>query len=161
MEEAPDLPAETRAEFEELLSKQPGHLTPIEQVEIPDIEDVENLLAHLAWPDSIVGAVLSAERLVVPSSVEETAPADPEAQIEYYRNHPDRDEVRIVVGVIRNGISWCALRARSADEDNMVHGSTNAVPNLVTALLTTFDPEQQEKVVSEIISHDLQDTDED
>jgi hypothetical protein len=52
--------------------------------------------------------------------------------------HPDREDVRIAVGVLRSGEAHCVLRMRSHDdEDALIHGS-DVVPHLVQALRETL-----------------------
>ncbi|MHB1063854.1 MAG: PPA1309 family protein [Georgenia sp.] len=114
------------------------HLTSIEQEGLPEAPTLEELLGRLAWPDQVGGAAVAVERMVVPPDAEGAMPTDPEAALEYLMNHPDRSDVRMVVGVLRSGESWCALRSRSHDSDDAVAGSTDAVPGLVEALQATF-----------------------
>jgi hypothetical protein len=53
--------------------------------------------------------------------------------------HPDREEVRIAVGVLRSGQAHCVLRMRSHDDDQAVIHGTDVVPGLVQALRETLD----------------------
>lgn len=128
---AHDLPDGAAAEAE--------HLTSIEQEGLPEADELEDLLAQLAWPDAVDGAALVVERLVLPPQAEERMPAEAQAATEYSRTHPDREDVRIAVGVLRSGESWCALRSRSHDSHDAVGGGPNPVPGLVQALAATFD----------------------
>ena len=54
------------------------------------------------------------------------------------REHPDRQEVRIVVGVTRAGATYCALRLRAHDDDQSVVGGADLVPELITLLGATL-----------------------
>lgn len=117
----------------------PEHLTSIAQEDLPASETLTDLLAQLAWPDSVSGVAVSVERVVLPPSAEEDMPADPEAGEKYLMNHPDREDVRIVAGVLRSGESWCVLRARSHDFDDAVASDPNAVPDLLEALAATLE----------------------
>lgn len=132
---AAELPAEARSAAEE----DPEHLTSIEQDGLPEAETIEELLGQLAWPEEVDGAAIVVERLVVPPEAERELPADPSAALERLMAHPDREDVRMAVGVLRTGESWCALRARSHDSDDAVAGSADAVPGLVAALRATFE----------------------
>lgn len=114
------------------------HLTSIEQDGLPDAESLEELLGQLAWPEQVDGAAVAVERMVVPPQAEGEMPSDPDAALEYLTNHPDRADVRMVVGVLRSGESWCALRSRTHDSDDAVAGSPDAVPGLVEALSATL-----------------------
>lgn len=111
------------------------HLTSIEQDGLPESADLEQLLAQLAWPDAVDGAAICLERIVVPP---EAAEAAENMSIEELMAHPQRQDVRIAVGVLRSGESWCALRTRQHDSDDAVGGSPDAVPGLVAALAATF-----------------------
>ncbi len=44
----------------------------------------------------------------------------------------------MVVGVLRGGESWCALRSRSHDDDASVYQGERLVPGLVEALAATL-----------------------
>ena len=68
-------------------------------------------------------------------------PDDPTAAAEYAAAHPDRQEARIVAGVLRTGESCCALRQRAHDEDDSVVLGADLVPALLELLHATFDPD--------------------
>ena len=53
---------------------------------------------------------------------------------------PDREEARVVAGVLRSGEAWCAVRQRSHDEDDLVLTGSDLVPALLQLLHTTLDP---------------------
>lgn len=117
----------------------PEHLTSIVQEGLPEAEELEELLAQLAWPETVDGAAIVIERIVLPPEAEEQVPTSAQEAAEYSRHHPDRQDVRIAVGVLRSGESWCALRSRSQDSDDSVGGGPTAVPGLVQALAATFE----------------------
>ncbi|PWD50310.1 hypothetical protein C8046_06200 [Serinibacter arcticus] len=116
----------------------PHHLTAVEQEGLPEAASLEDLLAQLAWPDAVDGAAVVVERLVVPPAAESELPDDEEAAVAALAAHPDAQDVRIAVGVLRSGESWCALRSRAHDTDDQVAGGTDLVPGLVTALTATL-----------------------
>ena len=101
-------------------------------------DDLEEMLAHLAWPPSVVGAALSVERVIVPPEVEAQAPADPEEAIAFISNHPQATDVRIAAGALRSGETWSALRARTFDSDDKVGQGSRLVPSLTDALLASL-----------------------
>ena len=82
---------------------------------------------------------MALERVVVPPEAERDLPADPEQAVELPRRarRPAQD-VRLVVGVLRDGTAMCALRQREHDEDAAVAVGPDLVPGLVHALLATF-----------------------
>ncbi len=122
-----------------------GSLTPVEQDELPPDEPVEALLAHMMWPDEVVGTAVIVERLVLPPSVGEL-PEDPSAAQELAEGHPDRQEVRMVAAATRAGSTYCALRLRSHDDDFAVIEGPDLVPallELLSSTLDTLDPPEQ------------------
>ncbi len=132
-----ELPDDMRAHLKSGWDGTDTSLTAVIQEDLPG-SDLEETLAQLAWPESVAGAAVCTERVMVPPEAQEGAPEDPEEAIEYFANHPDRDEIRIVAGVLRTGEAWCAIRARSHDHDDEVAEGANLVPGLVEALFTTF-----------------------
>lgn len=115
-------------------------LTVIEQEQLPEATDLEDLLTQLAWPETVDGVALSVERVSLPPSAEEEAVsiADPQERLAFLQSHPARDDVRIVVGVLRSGEVWCAVRTRSHDRADAVVQGEAMVPGLIEALGATF-----------------------
>jgi hypothetical protein len=118
---------------------EPWHLTSVEQEELPEAPDLETLLAGLSWPDSVDGMAVTVERVVLPPAAEEAMPQDPDAALDYLLNHPERQDVRLVVGALRDGPSWCAVRTRANDTDEQVGQGPDLVPGLVAAVRTTLE----------------------
>jgi hypothetical protein len=113
-------------------------LTPVEQELEDDLQSLDDLLAQIVWPESVVGALAVIERLVLPPEAEAAVPEDPSSAVAFAAEHPDREDVRIAVGVLRSGEAHCVLRMRSHDRDDaLVHGS-DVVPQLVEALRETL-----------------------
>lgn len=117
----------------------PGHLISVEQEGLPQASNLEELLARLSWPPTVDGAAVVVERVVLPSAAEEAMPDDPDEAVRYLMDHPDRQDVRIAVGVLRGGDAWCAIRARANDADDAVAGGADLVPGLVTAVGATLE----------------------
>ena len=88
----------------------------------------------IAWAAEVAGCAAVVERLVLPPDADDAIPDDPAAAAAYAREHPDRQEVRIVVGVTRAGATYCALRLRAHDDDQSVVGGADLVPELITLL---------------------------
>lgn len=117
----------------------PAGLTPVEQEVDAGPGSLEALLPRIGWPESVVGTIAVVERVVLPPEAEDAVPDDADEAVTYAANHPDREDVRIVVGVLRGGETHCVLRLRSHDdEQQLVHGP-DLVPSLLSALRGTLD----------------------
>lgn len=116
-------------------------LTPIEQGELPE-GPLDEALAQISWPDSVLGCALSQEIMFLPPSAEPELPDGPQA-VSVAATHPARREARLVVAVLRDGSAAAVLRLRpigeesSTDADELLTGGDLA-PNLVEALLATL-----------------------
>lgn len=131
---AEQLPADVLA----TAAADPDHLTSIEQEGLPSSDDLEGLLGAMGWPEGVHGAALTVERIILPPEAEEGLPEDADAALAALLAHPERQDVRIAVGVLRDGTSWCAVRQRSADRDEAVGQGPDVVPGLVEGLRATF-----------------------
>ena len=120
-------------------------LTPIEQEDLPD-DGLDMLLSSIVWPEEVDGVALVVERLMLPPDAEEELAAleadgslHEGAAADHVANHPQREEIRIVVAVLRDGERECVLRMRSRDDEREVLSGPDLVPELATALAETFD----------------------
>ena len=116
----------------------PEHLTLVEQEGLPDAPSLEQLLGGLAWPDTVDGAAIVTERVVVPPEVEAQVPDDPGEAVTWLANHPARREVRLAAAALRDGTNACAVRARDHDRDSDVAVGPDLVPGLVEGLAATL-----------------------
>ncbi|MEV6318949.1 PPA1309 family protein [Streptomyces sp. NPDC051776] len=116
-------------------------LTPVEQDELPAGTPLDEFLATIAWPDAVVGCALTVERLLLPPSAEASVPEDlDEARLQaWVAEHPDRQEVRLTVAVLRDGARETALRLREKDSPTEVLTGSDLVPGLAGALAATFE----------------------
>ncbi|WP_046528846.1 PPA1309 family protein [Cellulomonas sp. FA1] len=114
------------------------HLTSVEQEGVPAAEDLERLLGGLSWPATVDGAAVTVERVVLPPGAEEDLPSDPDAALTALLAHPQRQDVRLAVGVLRGGPAWCAVRTRAHDADDAVGQGPDLVPGLVEAVRATL-----------------------
>ncbi|WP_459751455.1 PPA1309 family protein [Streptomyces sennicomposti] len=116
-------------------------LTPIEQDEIPSGRPLDEFLATIAWPDAVAGCALTVERLMLPPSAEAQVPQGlNEAKLaEWVAAHPERQEVRMTVAVLRDGARESALRLREKDSSTEVLTGSSLVPGLADALAATFE----------------------
>lgn len=112
-------------------------LTPIEQEELPE-GPLDEVLAQIAWPESVDGCALSQEIVILPPDAQAALPDDHTA-LGAAVTHPQRREARLVVAVLRDGSSAAMLRLRGVDggEDDLLTGPDLA-PNLVDALVDTL-----------------------
>ncbi|MBA2808847.1 hypothetical protein E0500_015930 [Streptomyces sp. KM273126] len=115
-------------------------LTPIEQDEIPAGKPLDEFLGTIAWPDAVVGCALTVERLMLPPSAEASVPdgLDEARLAKWVAEHPDRQEVRMTVAVLRDGARESALRLREKDTATEVLTGSDLVPGLAEALTATF-----------------------
>lgn len=116
-------------------------LTPIEQDEVPASQPLDKFLATIAWPGPVVGCALSVERLMLPPSAEAQIPSNlSDAKLaKWVATHPDRQEVRMTVAVLRDGTRESAVRLREKDSPTEVLTGGALVPGLAEALSATFE----------------------
>ncbi|WP_445526406.1 PPA1309 family protein [Streptomyces cyslabdanicus] len=118
----------------------PG-LTPIEQDEVPADRPLDEFLATIAWPGAVAGCALTVERLMLPPSAETQVPQglDGARLAKWVAGHPERQEVRMTVAVLRDGARESALRLREKDSATEVLTGSDLVPGLAEALAATFE----------------------
>lgn len=107
--------------------------------DVPADRVLEDVLHSIAWPPTVIGCAAVVERLMLPPEAEAALPDEPAEADQYAREHPDRQEVRIVAGVTRSGAAYCALRMRSHDEEMAVLSGEDLVPGLTDLLHTTLE----------------------
>lgn len=115
-------------------------LTPIEQDEIAADRPLDDFLATIAWPDAVAGCALTVERLMLPPSAEAQVPEglNETKLAQWVASHPERQEVRMTVAVLRDGTRESALRLREKDSPTEVLTGPDLVPGLAEALTATF-----------------------
>ena len=119
-----------------LADSDPNGLTPVEQEPVEG--DLADLLPTIAWPDAVRGCAVVDEVLMLPDGATEGRPDDVH-EADWAAAHPEHREVRLVVGVLRDGTRAATLRVRGVGAPDDVLSAPDLVPNLVTALLATFD----------------------
>lgn len=120
----------------------PAGFTAVEQEPLEPGQTLEEVLGGIEWPNAVDGCAAAVERLVLPPSVEESLPDDPAALRAYAAEHPERQEVRIVAAVLRDGSAHCALRVRGHDEPRDLVEGPDLVPGLVRLLADTLDTDE-------------------
>lgn len=116
---------------------QPGGLTAIEQDEFGSSGDLLGDLAAIAWPATVLGCAVCAERSFLPRGLEGELPDDPEEAARFVANHPQRQDVRVLVGVDRSGHRHGVARLVSAPEELLA--AEDLVPGLAAALAHTLN----------------------
>ena len=119
-----------------------GSLTPVEQDQLTPDRPLERVLESVAWPPSVSGCAAVVERLVLPPEVDADIPDDPADAARFAREHPERQEVRIVAGATRGGSTYCALRMRAHDDDQSVVAARDLVPGLLQLLAATLEDDE-------------------
>ncbi|MEU3268001.1 PPA1309 family protein [Streptomyces bacillaris] len=116
-------------------------LTPIEQEELPAGKALDEFLGTIAWPDAVAGCAMTVERLMLPPSAEASVPEglSDKQLTQWVARHPDRQEVRMTVAVLRDGARESAVRLREKDSPTEVLTGAGLVPGLAEALAATFE----------------------
>ena len=113
-------------------------LTPVEQESLPTGTPLDEWLGSIGWPTEVAGCAIAQEVLTLPPSVEPDVPSGDDA-VAWAASHPLRREVRMVVGVLRDGSRTATLRVRTTntEPDDVVSGD-DLVPLLAEALAATL-----------------------
>jgi hypothetical protein len=111
----------------------------LEQPPLPGDGAVEDVLGAIAWPSGVSGCALVVERIVLPPGAEADMPDDDVDG--WVAGHPQREDVRVVVGVLRDGSRHSALRLRKHDDPGEVLSAPDLVPALADALAATLEPD--------------------
>ena len=97
--------------------------TTIEQDGLPAHSDLDDLLGGLGWPESVDGAAVSAERIMV-------SPDDADQQTQH--------ELRVTMAVLRDGSRCTVLRLREHDSPETVIVGEDLISGLGDLLLHTL-----------------------
>ena len=114
-----------------------GSFTSIEQESLPPDVSLEDALAQMMWPEQVVGCAVVIERIMLPPEVEDDLPNDPDALLDFVASHPERQEVRLVAAVTRDGTVHSAVRARTPGDSALLEGP-DLVPGLIAQLQQTL-----------------------
>ena len=113
-----------------------GALSSIEQEGFNAGTDVIEALSGIGWPTSVFGCAVALERLFVPPHVEEQIPQDDDEAESFVAQHPERQDVRVVVGVTRGGEHFGVARLRTRPEELLA--AQDLVPGLAEVLSRTL-----------------------
>lgn len=111
-------------------------LTAIEQDQFVPTDDLVADLAAVAWPEEVVGAAVATERALLPTGAEHDLPDDPAEAAAHVLQHPQRLDLRLVVGADRFGHTHGLGRLRTRPDDLL--GAPDLVPDLAGALAHTL-----------------------
>jgi hypothetical protein len=114
----------------------PDRLAALEQPELPVEKPIKDLLGEIEWPAGVTGCALVVERILLPEDAEDDMPD--EDPVGWAGGHPGREDVRLVVGVLRDGSRHSAMRLRGHDSDDQVMSGPELVPALADALAMTL-----------------------
>lgn len=114
----------------------PDALSCVEQDGFHAGDDIVDALARLAWPPTVAGVALALERLFLPAGLEADLPDDPDAAAAAVAAHPGRRDIRVVVGVTRDGARHGLARLKDHPDDLLA--APDLVPGLADALAQTL-----------------------
>lgn len=114
-------------------------MSAIEQDEFHAGEDLFARLTQIYFPENVEGVAVALERAFLPPQFEADLPEKDEDAAEFVRLHESRDDIRAVVGVMRDGTRFSYARLRSHPDD-LLHGE-ELIPNLPEVLLETLRSE--------------------
>lgn len=112
-------------------------LTAVEQDDFASGVDVLERLDQIFFPESVDGVAIAMERTFLPPEFEDQIPEDPDAAVQFVMQHPEKTDVRVVVGVLRDGSQHGLARLVSNPDDLL--GATDLVPGLTEALNRTLE----------------------
>ncbi len=99
-------------------------------------DDVVTALEGTMWPETVEGCALVIERAFLPSDAEADIPEDPVEAERYVAEHPRRQDIRVVAGVLRTGQKHSLARIASEPDDLL--GGVDLAPGLSDLLGRTL-----------------------
>ena len=115
----------------------PDALTAVEQDDFASGVDVLERLHQIFFPETVDGVAIAMERSFLPPKFEDEIPDDPDDAVDFVMKHPEKTDVRVVVGVLRDGTQHGLARLVSNPEDLL--GAADLVPGLTEALNRTLE----------------------
>lgn len=131
-----DLVAAEPSLAEHLAHHDADSLSSIEQEDFREGDDLPLTIERMSWSDAVFGCALAVERSFLPSDAEAELPDDPSEAASAVANHPRRHDVRVVVGVLRDGTTHGLGRLREQPEELL--GGPDLVPGLTRLLQGTL-----------------------
>ena len=111
-------------------------LTAVEQDDFATSGDVLDDLARIEWPEAVYGCAISLVRTFLPAAYEADLPEDAQAAAAAVAAHPERQEIRVVVGTDRSGNRHGVARLLSQPDELLA--ADDLVPGLAAALAHTL-----------------------
>ena len=121
---------------EHLQVSQDDALSSIEQEDFHAGGDVLERLGSITWPASVTGCAIALERAFLPPRFESEIPADPADAERFVAEHPHKQDIRVVVGALRDGSHHGVARLLSHPEELL--GGVDLVPGLAAAVGRTL-----------------------
>ncbi len=131
-----ELVAAEPALAEHLTVTAPDALSSIEQEDFREGEDLQTTLERIQWSEAVAGCALSVERSFLPATFEGELPGEADEAARLVATHPQRQDMRVVVGVLRNGSAHGVGRLRTHPEELL--GGPDLVPALARILAGTL-----------------------
>lgn len=119
-------------------------LAALEQPPLVTEGSVEDTLGTIVWPATVSGCALIVERVMLPPEAEAELPDEEADALAFVNGHPQREEVRMVIAVLRDGTRHAALRLRKHDDEDSVLTGDDLVPALADALAATLEPDEED-----------------
>jgi hypothetical protein len=110
-----------------------AHETPFDAA-----DGLDDALERIRWDDAVAGCALVLEVLTLPSTTETDLPEDRVAAQRFAADHPDRAELRVVVGVLRDGTRDSTVRLRDEFRSDPVLFGADLATGVARILLATF-----------------------
>lgn len=114
----------------------PDALSSIEQDTWHGGEDLVEALQQISWPETVEGCALVVERAFLTADAEADLPDDPVEAARAVAEHPRRQEIRVVAGVLRGGQQQSLARLAAEPEDLL--GGPDLAPGLSALLIQTL-----------------------
>lgn len=114
----------------------PDALSSIEQDTWHGGEDLVEALQQISWPETVEGCALVVERAFLPADAEADLPEDPAEAARVVAEHPRRQDIRVIAGVLRSGEQQSLARLASKPDDLL--GGPGLAPGLSGLLSQTL-----------------------
>jgi hypothetical protein len=102
-------------------------------------DGLDEALGNIAWDARVAGCALVMELLTLPADTEAELPDDRAAAQRFAADHPDRAELRVVVGVLRDGTRDATVRLRDEFRTDPVLFGADLAGGVARILLATFE----------------------